>query len=96
MKKQNEVTIKEALKDLIDVYRLEEKLDDVKVLEAYKNTLGPMINKHTLSLKMSKGKLFIKLDSAPLKQELSMSRSKLIKALNRELGKEVVHEIVIT
>ena len=96
MKKQNEVTLKEALQELIGAYRLEEKLDDVKVLEAWKNTLGTMINKHTTSLKITRGKLLVKLDSAPLKQELMMSKTKLIEALNREVGKDVVREIVIT
>lgn len=94
MKKRNEMKLGEALKELISVYRLDEKLGDVKIIAAWKNTLGPMINKHTLELKVNHGKLFVKLDSPALKKELLMGRSQLIQNLNREVGQEVIHEIV--
>lgn len=96
MKKQNNLKLGDALKDMLDTYQLNGKLDELKLLEAWKNTLGTMINNHTQKLSIQNGKLFVKLDNAALKNELMYSKSKLIVSLNEYVGKEVITEIIIS
>ena len=41
------------------------------------------------------GKLWVKLDSGPLKEELMMAKGKMVDLLNEELGRPLIKEIVI-
>ena len=41
-------------------------------------------------------KLKVKIDSAPLKNELNLSKSKVLEILEKELGKGVIEDIVFT
>ncbi|NVK33385.1 MAG: DUF721 domain-containing protein, partial [Rhodobacteraceae bacterium] len=40
-------------------------------------------------------KLFVHIESAPLKHELSMSRDKILVLIAKELGSSIVNEVVI-
>ena len=44
---------------------------------------------------MIKGKLLIKVKSAPLRNELSYKKTDLISQINTKLGKDVVKEIIL-
>ncbi len=95
-RKQNDIKIGDALTELLDTYKLNGKLNEIKIVEGWKSTLGTMINNHTKSIKVQNGKLFVKLDNAALKNELSYSKTKLIQSLNEYVGTEVIQEIIIS
>lgn len=90
-----EVTIKEALKAMVDYYRLKSGLNKTRIQAVWEKAMGSSINKHTKSIKLIKDKLFIELDSAPLKNELSFGKEQIKAILNEELGEEVVKKIFI-
>jgi predicted nucleic acid-binding Zn ribbon protein len=92
---QNQTTIKEALKAMIDYYRLKGGLNQTKIERLWEKAMGPSIAKHTTQIRLIKDKLFIDLNSASLKQELSFGKDKIKKILNEELGGEVVKKIFI-
>jgi hypothetical protein len=92
---QNQTTIKEALKAMIDYYRLKGGLNQTKIEHLWERAMGPSIAKHTTQIKLVKDKLFIDLNSASLKQELSYGKDKIKKILNEELGSEVIKKIFI-
>jgi hypothetical protein len=54
-----------------------------------------MVAKHTSGLYIRNHILFVKVDSAALRQELSFSRSKLVAALNDEVKSSVIEDIVL-
>lgn len=92
---QNQTTLKEALHAMINYYKLKGGLNQTKVEGLWGKVMGPSIAKHTNHIKLVKGKLFIDLNSASLKQELSYGKDKIKKILNEELGSEVVEKIFI-
>lgn len=96
MKKQNDVTLGDAIKDLLNTYSLNTKLDEVKLLDAWRDTLGTMINNHTQKIYVQNRKLFVKLDNAALKNELMYSKTKLIQSLNEHVGRPVIDELIIS
>ena len=53
-----------------------------------------MIAKHTKDLYIKNKKLFIRIDSPALKNELTYSRSTLMEKLNEATGANVIEEIV--
>lgn len=93
MKRTNEMTLEEAMERLVDTYGLREKLDERAIVSLWDNMVGGMIAHRTISLRLRRGKLRIKVDSAPLRQELSFMREKMKENINRELGREVVKEV---
>lgn len=95
MQGKNNVTLKEALETLIRELKLKNGIDEVRVNELWVKLMGAPIVKYTQHISLRKGKLYIKVASAPLKQELSYSREKIITLFNRELGEELIHEVII-
>lgn len=96
MKKSNDQTLKEVINELLEAYKLGDKLKEVRLIGSWEKVVGKLINKHTKNLYIKKKVLFVKLDSAALRNELSYARQKIIKALNKEADKEVIDDIVFT
>lgn len=96
MKKSNDQTLKEVINELLESYKLGDKLKEVRLIDSWEKVVGKLINKHTKNLYIKKKVLFVKLDSAALRNELSYARQKIIKALNKEADEEVIENIVFT
>ena len=95
MKRHNDQKIDEVLKDMLKTYRLESKLNQTKVKSLWASLMGPSISKYTKDIIIRRSKLFVTLDSSPLKQELSMGKEKIRNIINEELGEEFIKEVVI-
>lgn len=79
---------------MLRAYGLGPKLDEISLLKSWEEVTGPMIVKHTKDLYFKSGVLYVELDSAPLRQELSFAKSKLKEKLNQAAAKNMVNEIV--
>lgn len=94
MKKYNDRNIKEVLDQFVGGHkRIQRGVTNVGLRKVWDDQMGPIISNYTTDLKMYQGVLTIKLSSAPLRYELSMSPEKLIKILNEGMGAEVVKEV---
>jgi len=94
MKSSNEQTLKEAILELLKTYKLEDGMNETKLINSWENVAGNMITKHTENLYIRNKKLYIKLDSPALKHELSFAKSKLISSLNKAVKSEVIVDII--
>jgi hypothetical protein len=95
MRSSNDQKLGDAIKDMLKLYRLDEKVDEHKLIRSWEKAVGPLISKHTTDIYVSNSKLVVTIDSAPLRQEISYSSSKIIKDLNALVGSQVVNELVI-
>ena len=95
MPRSNEHSLGDAIREFLHSYHLEDKLNETKVIQSWGKIVGPMIEKHTLGLYIRNHILFVKVDSAALRQELSFSRSKIVSALNEEVKAKVIEDIVL-
>jgi predicted nucleic acid-binding Zn ribbon protein len=95
MRSSNDQKLGEAIKDMLKLYHLDEKLDEHKLVRSWEKVVGPMISKHTTEIYISNSKLYVTIDSAPLRQEMSYSLSKIIKDLNAMVGAQVVNELIL-
>lgn len=93
-KNSNSQTLGEAIRDLLRTYRLEGKINQARIIEAWEEVSGPMITKHTRHLYIKGKKLFVELDSPALKNELTYSKGQIVEALNKVVGHEVITDIV--
>ena len=95
MRRKNESTIKEAIQDLIDAYRLRAGMNQVEIKKIWEEMMGPFIAKETDKIKLEKGILHIKVKSAPLRHELMMMKSKIVEKINTELKQELIHDVQV-
>ncbi|MFT3885517.1 MAG: DUF721 domain-containing protein [Flavobacteriales bacterium] len=93
MKRRNEQSLGEALDGLVEAYGLREKLDEQSIASMWDDVAGGMVARHTVAVKLRRGKLYIKVDSAPLRVELTYMRTTLMELLNKRFGRTVVQEI---
>lgn len=96
MKRQNDQSLGDALRGMANELGLRPKLDELDAISAWDHVAGGMIAKHTRSIKLRSSRLYIAVDSAPLKQELSYRKEDLVARLNERLGRTVVEQIVLT
>ena len=96
MKTSNDKSLGEAIREMIETYRLEGRLNEVRVVHSWEKVVGKMISKHTKDLHITNRKLFVKIDSPALKNELSYMSSVIIERLNKEAGSKVIDELILT
>jgi predicted nucleic acid-binding Zn ribbon protein len=91
----NEQSLKEVLNELIDSLHVGDKINELQISESWEKIMGKLIARHTVSLFLKNKTLYITLNSAALRQELSYAKAKMIKMLNKELGSKLIEDIVI-
>ncbi|MAW21088.1 MAG: hypothetical protein CMD16_01675 [Flavobacteriales bacterium] len=93
--RNNNKTVGEIIKKLMKNPNLSTKLDELDALEAWEEILGKNLLCFVTQQKLYKGKLYVKLKSAPLKNELSYKKSDLIEQINKKIGKKIIKEIIL-
>lgn len=95
MSRHNEHTLKDAIEHLMKTYKLDDRLAEKRLISSWENVMGVMIAKHTTDIYIKHQQLFVTLDSAALRNELSLAKSKIVKMLNEGAGRNVINEIIL-
>ena len=85
----------DLIKEFYEQHRGPDYLDEVKAINSWPKVVGPFIASHTIDLSIKNKVFFVRVDSDALRNELSYSKSLLMKNLNEMVGKEMIHEIVL-
>ncbi len=91
----NEHSIKDLIRSIIDKYHISENMDQASLRSDWEKIMGKLIARHTKSISMRGSKLFLTIDSASLKNEIFISKDKLIERVNEYLGRDVINSVVI-
>ncbi len=94
MRKPNDITLKEALTKMLSVYRLRGKYDETGVVAYWPELMGTAVANRTTQIYVSQRKLFVRIESSVIKNELLMVRTGIIQKLNERAGSEVITEII--
>ena len=97
MAKRNKenISIADALKGFIKENNLDKGLDKVDAQNAWYAVMGKSIEAYTVSVELKNQTLVVRLSSAPLREELSYGRSKIIVNINEFLRREVIKELIL-
>lgn len=88
--------LSDLIREFFELHKGPDYLDEVKVLNSWGNVVGSFIASHTIDLSIRNKVLFVRVDSDALRNELSYSKSLLIKNLNSLVGKDLIAEIVLS
>ncbi len=91
----NESSIGDVLKEIIQVNKLQPGIDQIAVKEAWKALMGNGVNSYTRNIILKGNTLYVELTSAVLREELSFGKDKIINMINDELRRDVVKEVVL-
>ncbi len=94
MGRTNDRSLKEAIEQMLHVYKLKRKFDETSLIVAWPEMMGKAIANRTKDIFIRDRKLFIRLESAVIKNELMMMRSIIIEKMNERAGSSVIDEIV--
>lgn len=94
MRGDGEKTLKDVINHMVKTYKLDHQLAQVQVVNQWENIMGPLVAKNTEKIYLNKKCLYIKIKSAPLKQELFYGRDQIIANVNEAIGQNVVDMVV--
>lgn len=95
MSRHNEHSLKDAIEMLLKTYKLDDRLAEKKLIGAWEEVMGKMIANHTTDINIRNQQLFVTLDSAALRNELALAKTKIVKMMNEAAGRTVITEIVL-
>ena len=95
MKRTEAMTVGDIIDKLLREDNINHQFDEQKAVYLWPEFVGQGINRYTTSRWVKNGVLHLHISSAPLRNELMMNRTLLIRHLNEAIGSEVIHDIVI-
>jgi predicted nucleic acid-binding Zn ribbon protein len=94
MRKANDKSIKEAIAQMLHVYKIKQRFDETAVIAAWPNLVGKPVANRTKELFVHNKKLYLNIESSVIRNELMLIKSQIIDKINEEAKWIMVEEIV--
>jgi hypothetical protein len=91
---QEATKLDSALEQMFSAYKIKGKTDQVMIIELWEELMGKTIATRTTKMFFKDRVLYVELSSAPLKQELTLAKVKIMKLLTDKVGSEAIEDIV--
>ena len=86
--------LQDVLREITGQKKLAKGLNELRVQQLWREIAGKNVMQYTQSTHLRGKTLHIKLSSAPLREELSYGKEKILKHMNDALGFEAIQKIV--
>ena len=87
-------TLKDAIGQLLKVYQLQTRFNETYLEAFWGRMMGQSSASRTNRLYVRDRKLYIEIASAPLRSELVNAKQKLIQLVNKDMGTDVIDDVV--
>ena len=94
MRKTNDKFLKEAIEQMMQVYKIKRKYEETGVTAHWADLVGKYVANRTKEVFISNKKLFVRIESSVIKNELMMMRTEIINKINEESKDVLVEEII--
>ena len=95
MRKTNEVTLGAAIQSMLAELNLRHGVYEARIEAMWEKVMGRSVAKHTTQIQLKGDRLYVTVDSAPLRNELFYSRLKIRDVINQELAGDVIKDVFI-
>lgn len=89
----NQSTIGELIDKLMKAYRLDGKLKEMDVLESWGEMMGLAVANRTKNIQIRNKTLYLTMDSAVMRDELSYGKTIIIERINQKAGFEMINDV---
>ncbi len=93
-KKDEFQTVGQAIRDMMNAYRLTPKYDEAQIVAAWERLVGKPIARRTRRLSIKNNVLFVEFDSPTMRRDFSLHKEDVLNLFKKEFGGGVVTEIV--
>lgn len=90
----NESSIGDILKEIIQKNKLQPGIDQISVKEAWVSLMGNGVNSYTKNVMLKGNVLYVELTSSVLREELGHGKSKIIAMINEELRRDIIKDVI--
>lgn len=94
MRKTNDKLLKEALEQMFKVYKIKKRFDETAVVAHWPQLVGNAVANRTKELYVHDRKLFLRIESSVIRNELLMMRDQIIQKINTEAGDSLIEDII--
>lgn len=94
MRKRNTEMLSEVIRQVLKSQKLEKPLNEKRLIDAWPMVLGANIMQYTTGLSVKNRVLYVQLSSSVLRHDLFLSREEIKKSLNKQVGAEVIVDII--
>jgi predicted nucleic acid-binding Zn ribbon protein len=89
----NQSTLGEVIDKLMKAYRLDGKLKEMDVIQAWGEMMGLAVANRTKNIQIRNKTLFLTMDSAVMRDELSYGKEVIIQRVNEKAGFEMITNV---
>lgn len=93
-RKNESVELKDVIRDMLQSYQIDEKYDNNHLIASWERLMGKPIASRTTRLFVKDQVLFVRLSSAPLKNEMTLNKAKVLDIIRKEFGDKLLKDIV--
>jgi len=94
MRKKNTELLSDVIRQVLKQQHLDKPLNEKRLMDAWPMVLGANIMQYTSELSIRNRVLYVKLTSSVLRHDLFISREEIKTSLNKQVGAEVIVDIV--
>ena len=94
MRKANDKTMKEAIEQMLNVYKLKKRFDETSIIAAWPELMGQMVASRTKQIYIYEKKLFLRIESSVVKNSIVQMTANIIERVNEKAGSVVIESIV--
>jgi predicted nucleic acid-binding Zn ribbon protein len=93
--KKNEFqSVGQAIRDLLNSYRLSSKYDEANIIESWERLVGKPIANRTKKIFIRNKVLFVEFDSPTMRHDFSLHKTEVLEVFRKEFGDGVITEII--
>ena len=89
----NEAPLKEVIDRWLRAYRLDGKMKELDIIAAWPEMMGTAVAHRTKEIKIRNKKLYLKIDSSVMRDELAYGKQVIIERVNEKAGSEIINDV---
>jgi predicted nucleic acid-binding Zn ribbon protein len=94
MRKTNDKFLKEAIDQMMQVYKIKRRFEETGVMAHWAELVGKYVANRTKEIYINNKKLFVRIESSVVKNELMLMRNEIISKINEQAKDVLVEEII--
>lgn len=88
------VCLRNELDNFMNYIGLDLRMQELQILNVWSDCVGPAIARFSTPIEIKKNKLFVSVENASWRYELSLKKSEIIFKLNESLKKKIIRDII--
>ncbi|MCJ8211381.1 DUF721 domain-containing protein [Mucilaginibacter sp. RS28] len=94
MRKSNDKLLKDAIAQMMQVYKIKRRFDETSIVSLWPELVGKPVANRTKELFIRDRKLFLRIESSVIKNELMLIRGQIIEKINERAESNLVEELI--